>query len=787
MESIMERESALENEVLAEIHAFAEKHKCACKEYTDEMSFMYDKDSAFALFIENGFIHGFKLNQSPLTPPESVANLRRLTYVETYKATGDLSWLGNLKYLISLSVTASSPTLPKTWGCCQTLSYLTLDYERTKSGVCRIPPSVRQFKSLRSLNVNMDSRSRSVLELPEWNWSRLFPELKNLTFSGCVLRTIPYGIIKTNLPFIMEHHEESDLDRDGIHILNTTLTDGDLSLFYQSREVIEQFYSGSKDTAKECKVVFLGDGGAGKTSLIDKILYNSFKKDSPSTNGVRILTWNTEVNGENIRLKMLDFGGQEIMHSMHRCFLTSHTLYVVVCESRDDVGIDAIAVRWLETVRSFAPGCPVLLVLSKVDLNNNVSVNERQLKGVNQNLRLPALRVSSAIGKDNKYGVSKLISAIKEEVPDCINNFEANEDMLSVKSELESMKEDYITADEYRDLCVQNNISDPKLQRNMLDWFRDLGVAYFYESVEFSPQLDSIRVLNPTWLTNGIYRLILRTPKSGFLSHSVIKQTLSKQHDGDVMPDKTYSPEETEFILYVMRAFEISHNMGNGREMIPMKMAKTPPRSYDHFSKGDSLHLRWEATYLPNNLVHRLMIRKYPELDPSCIWKTGARFKRFDRSALVEMDDSSVDVYVRAAQDSRQYMEEFRSEILRILDSLNISANEIICYTNAQGREGRVPYRDVMRQYNDGREEIYIPGIEDYVSPTEVLKEVYYHWEEETKKSRNSLRGKSEKETRISSESVNNIAGAAESFVNAITSFGKLVLWILRNLLHLPL
>ena len=786
MESIMNRESTLENEVISEIRNFVKSHKCTYKEYTDEASFMYDRDTMFMLFIENGFVHGFKLNKSPINPPKSIVNLRNLTYIEVYKARTDLSWLGDLKYLISLSVTASSRTFPKTWDCRQTLLYLTLDYERTKNGIYRIPPAVKQFKSLRGLNINMDSHSNGVLELPEWNWLRAFPDLKNLTFSGCTIQSIPYGIIKTNLPFIMEHHEERDLDRDGIHILNTTLVDGDLSLFYQSREVIEQFYSGRKNTSRECKVVFLGDGEAGKTSLIDKILYDTFNKDRRSTSGVRILMWNTDVMGENIRLRMLDFGGQEIMHSMHRCFLTSHTLYVVVCESRDDAGIDAVAARWLETVRSFAPGCPVLLVLSKVDLNNNVSVNERQLKSINQDLRLPALRISSAIDRNNKYGVSKLISAIKEEVPDCINNFGANEDMLSVKSELESMKEDYITADEYREICVENNITDPKLQRNMLDWFRDLGVAYFYESVEFNPQLDSIRVLNPAWLTNGIYRLILRTPESGFLSHSSIKQVLSKQHEGDVMPDKIYGPDETEFILYVMRAFEISHNMGNGNEMIPMKMAKTPPRSYDNFSKRDSLHLRWEATYLPNNLVHRLMIRKYPELDPSCIWKTGARFKRFDRAALVEMDDSSVDVYVRAAQDSRQYMEEFRSEIGRILESLNIIADEIICYTDARGKEGKISYRDVMRQYHDGREEIYISGIEDYVSPTELLKEVYYHWEEETKKSQRVLSNKPEKETRISSEGVNNIAGAAESFVNAITGFGKIILWILRNFPRFP-
>ena len=58
-----------------------------------------------------------------------------------------------------------------------------------------------------------------------------------------------------------------------------------------------------------------------------------------------------------------------------------------------------------------------------------------------------------------------------------------------------------------------------------------------------------------------------------------------------------------------MRRFEISHKLDGDYEMIPMKMVKTPPKTADSFPKETSLHLKWVGAYLPNNLVHRLMIR----------------------------------------------------------------------------------------------------------------------------------------------------------------------------------
>ena len=701
-----------EQTAVISIKKFAENRGYTVEEFHNANTFFYSSQSTFAIVWDGEFVTHFMIRNYSFAPPDEVKWFEHLYEVVVHQPAGDLSWLNKFKSFHSLRLDVWKEFLPESLKLLPAFQELYLTYPRM--GTIRIiPPVVQKFTNLQCLSITC---SHYFIELPDW--LHKLPNLQKLFLSNCKLKSIPYSVVQTGLNFFLEPQMKS---RPGVHLSGAQLEEGDLSLFDQQRGVIEQHYSGKQSTAKECKVIFLGDGAAGKSSLIDRIIHNKFEEGSLPTDGVKISIWDTIVDGESIHLRILDFGGQEIMHAMHRCFLTTHTVYVIVCEIRNDTEIDREAARWLENVKSFAPNCPVILALNKADQNIHATVNERSLQAINPELR-HILKTSAKWPRGR--GVSALIEAIQQEVPQCINDFKTNADMLGIKQELECMEKDYISEEEYRRICVKHHIEELSLQQSMLNWFKDLGVAYFYSSNQLNTRLENVRVLNPAWLTNGIYRLILRTPIGGFLSHQTIRETLQAIDENDIMPDKVYTPQETEFILYVMRNFEISHNMENGEEMIPMKMGKSPPDEIDSFPKEGALHLRWEGSYLPNNLIHRLMIRKNTELDTKCVWRTGAQFCRGNSRALVEMDETALDVFVVAQHDSRQYMEEFRALIQRILNEMNITSQEVIC-CKIDGEEGQIPYEDVLQQYYDGRDKIYISGIKKYISPLKLLKETY--------------------------------------------------------------
>ena len=645
---------------------------------------------------------------------------------------------------LSLSGTPIS-ALPDSMGNLTSLQ--SLDLSLTE--ISALPDCVTRLTSLQSLSL-------SRTEISAWPDSmENLKNLKSLNLSGCHLREIPYSVVALGLPFVIDDW----LADNCVNLTGVTLDEGDLQLFEQGRDVIEAHYRGKTQILKECKVIFLGDGAAGKSSLIERMVNGNFEEHSLPTDGVNMTKWRMEIKGEPFTLRVLDFGGQEIMHSMHRCFLTGHTVYVIVCESRNDVEIDGVAARWLETVRSFAPDCPVILALNKADLNQNVSVNETDLRKRNAQLRHVLKTSAKEAPEHTLYGVNRLQAAIQELIPECVNEYPFNVDMLGVKQKLENLQEekkDYISSDEYRKICADNHIADAKLQYGLLGYFRDLGVAYFYESGDLDHNLESVRVLNPEWLTNGIYRLILRTKESGFLTIKEIEKTLRATYPGDIHREISYTPLETEFVLHVMRNFQISHYIGNGTEMLPLKLPKTPPEIVETFPRREALHLRWEGDYLPNNLIHRLLIQKFDELDIERVWRTGGWFRQEggECEALAEMNEKGFDLYVHGGRDCREYLNTFRHKIQRILFDMNLKPSEKICRIAENGVEGRLSYRDVVRMYHDGKgnAEILIPGTGTYVTPIELLRETYINWKQEAEPPPVQSRPKEEKAKETSKE-----------------------------------
>ena len=346
------------------------------------------------------------------------------------------------------------------------------------SNIRKVPESIGNLSSLQALDLSYTN----IREVPESIGN--LSSLRMLSLHDCHLKAIPYSLVTLELPFIIDN--DFFMWR-GINLTGVTLDEGDLQLFAQPRDVIEAYYRGQTQTLRECKVIFLGDGAVGKTSLIERIVNGTFTPGASPTDGIEVTKWymsvkatewETTVDNAPFTVRFLDFGGQEIMHAAHRCFLTAHTVYVVVCDSRDDEKIDDIASYWLESVKAFAPDCPVILALNKADLNPNASVNERDLKERNPALKR-VLRTSAALEPEDDYGVSELIRAIRKQIPGAVNQYKVNVDMLRVKQALEDMRQQegtgYITSERYREICAEHDITDKKLQYSLLGKHRIIG------------------------------------------------------------------------------------------------------------------------------------------------------------------------------------------------------------------------------------------------------------------------------------------------------------------------
>ena len=186
-------------------------------------------------------------------------------------------------------------------------------------------------------------------------------QLEYLDLRYCNLRAIPRYLIERfdKIYWDMNYHDK------GIFLDGATISTQPISIFRESDEVIRAYYDAPKKAVRESKVIFLGDGGAGKTHTIKRILKDG-KDDNIGTDatlGIAIQPYTAHKGRpDEFKINFWDFGGQENMHAMHRCFLTERTLYVVVINNRWD--LDQQARYWLDNIHSFAPDSPVILAVN---------------------------------------------------------------------------------------------------------------------------------------------------------------------------------------------------------------------------------------------------------------------------------------------------------------------------------------------------------------------------------------------------------------------------------------
>jgi hypothetical protein len=292
------------------------------------------------------------------------------------------------------------------------------------------------------------------------------------------------------------------------------------------------------------------------------------------------------------------------------------------------------------------------------------------------------------------------------------------------------MKAPYISKEEYSAICSQQDVNQEDIRNELLRWFKDLGILYYYAGDKINFESQELTVLNPSWLTGGIYRLIVRTEEGkGFIKLAKVRQILETVHPNDINPEVSYRGKEIDFVLNVMEQFEIAGKYED-EVFIPLKLPKVTPQSAASFDKESALHLSWEGEYMPYNVIHRLMIKMFGELDKECVWLGGARFNSYDRekTALIQMDmdEKQIHVYVNStnSNEKKEYLNTIREKINEILKRMELTHEEYIHY-NIDDKKGKIQYHAVLKQFHDRISKIYLYETDQYIEPEKLLHYVY--------------------------------------------------------------
>ncbi|HEY8895495.1 MAG TPA: ADP-ribosylation factor-like protein, partial [Niastella sp.] len=149
----------------------------------------------------------------------------------------------------------------------------------------------------------------------------------------------------------------------------------------KGRSAILEYLSGALKPLNECKLIFVGDGSVGKTSLMKRLVYGEFNSCEITTHGINKIAWKGIKNeqGESIKVNCWDFGGQHIQHSLHQFFFTQRVVYVLVLNPRNDER----AGYWLDQIDKLGHNSQIIIVYNwknKQDIQADYLRNFRELR-----------------------------------------------------------------------------------------------------------------------------------------------------------------------------------------------------------------------------------------------------------------------------------------------------------------------------------------------------------------------------------------------------------------------
>ena len=139
----------------------------------------------------------------------------------------------------------------------------------------------------------------------------------------------------------------------------------------------------SGKTKEKIKVTVIGDGGVGKTSLIQRFIHGTFQKNYIKTIGAQISNYKVEKEGHKTELLFWDLAGQDDFHFLRPSFYKASKAAIIVYSLEENqLGTRSFkhVTNWFEDVKEFCGDIPVILFANKVDLIKEESINKGYLE-----------------------------------------------------------------------------------------------------------------------------------------------------------------------------------------------------------------------------------------------------------------------------------------------------------------------------------------------------------------------------------------------------------------------
>lgn len=179
------------------------------------------------------------------------------------------------------------------------------------------------------------------------------------------------------------------------------------------------------------KLVFVGNICVGKTSLINRFMYDTFDSNYQATIGIDFLSKTMYLGDRTVRLQLWDTAGQERFRCLIPNFIRDASLAVVVFDITNKQSFLDVD-RWVDDLRT-ERGQEVIIVLvgNKTDLQEEREVTCEEAAVNAQRIGAAYIEASAKTGENVQQLFRHIVGTLP--VDERLSNNEDQQDIVDIK------------------------------------------------------------------------------------------------------------------------------------------------------------------------------------------------------------------------------------------------------------------------------------------------------------------------------------------------------------------
>ena len=288
------------------------------------------------------------------------------------------------------------------------------------------------------------------------------------------------------------------------------------------------------------------------------------------------------------------------------------------------------------------------------------------------------------------FATNRSLTEILNKIKHYISNLphvgnEIPKNWVKVREALESDERQYITLEEYLNICQNHGFAEREDKLQLSGYLHDLGVCLHFQDDDL---LVKTVILKPTWGTDAVYKV---------LDNAQVIQNLGKFTRDDldnIWNENKYADMRPE-LLRLMMKFKLCYEIPScpNNYIAPQLLSANQPE-YE-WNESNNLILGYSYEFMPKGILSRFIVETHNFIEQQkLVWKTGVILNKDKTRAEVIEHYHQREIRIRVSGNhKKELLAIIRHELEKIHNSYELLKYQILVPCNCdQCKDSQSPH-----------------------------------------------------------------------------------------------